>query len=470
MKTFSVAKKAYILFAFCAATAIVTPAQTFTTLHSFDRTDGNNPIAGLTQGINGSMYGSTLRGGAYNAGTVFSISANRTVTTLYNFCSEEDCADGVGPIAALTEDVQGNFYGTTNSGSSENWGTVFKITPVGVLTTLHSFCLQSGCPDGQLPSGLVLAADGNFYGITSTGGAHSWGTFFKITPSGDLTTLYSFNSGNGSPISVIQAANGNFYGTSVVGGTEDCGTIFAITPTGVLTTLHSFAGTDGRNPHAGLIQGVDGNFYGTTAAGGTYTGSFCDYGCGTVFRIAPDGELTTLHSFDLTDGAYPYAELIQSTDGNFYGTTTSGGAGDEINGYGTVFMITPSGTLTTLHSFDKKDGTAPHDLAQRTDGSLYGTTYAGGASRHGTIFRLSVGLGPLARTIPASGTVGSSVTILGTDLTGSTKVTFHGIAATFTVVSASEITTSVPTGATTGTVKVVTPSGTLSSNVPFTVN
>ena len=199
------------------------------------------------------------------------------------------------------------------------------------------------------------------------------------------------------------------------------------------------------------------------------------HGHGTVFRITPSGTLTTLYSFcsqsACTDGATPYAGLIQATDGNLYGTTAGGGAR---NNDGTVFKITPTGTLTTLHRFCFQsgcaDGAGPlSGLIQATDGNLYGTTDAGGVDGFGTVFRLNVDLGPFVETLPASGKVGAAVKILGTNLTGATSVSFNGTGAAFEVVSASEISTTVPTGATTGTVQVVTPDGTLSSNVPFRV-
>jgi uncharacterized repeat protein (TIGR03803 family) len=199
--------------------------------------------------------------------------------------------------------------------------------------------------------------------------------------------------------------------------------------------------------------------YGTTIGGGTA-------GYGTVFQTTTGGRVTTLHSFDGTDGKEPIGALVLGTDGNLYGTTALGGA----NGYGTVFQITPSGALATIHSFDYTDGDGPYaGLLQATNGTFYGTTYSAGADGYGTVFSLSAGLGPFVKTLPAAGKVGSTVEILGTDLTGATSVTFNGTAASFTVVSAAEISTSVPAGATTGTVQVVTPGGTLSSNVAFQV-
>ncbi len=223
-----------------------------------------------------------------------------------------------------------------------------------------------------------------------------------------------------------------------------------------------------------MVQGTNGDFYGTTYSGGTSDR-------GTVFKITPSGTLTTLYNFclesDCTGGLWPFAGLVQATDGNFYGTTSDGGA----DFAGTVFRITPDGVLTTLHNFAgyPKDGSAPEAaLVQDTNGAFYGTTHWGGTEGSacprylmgcGTVFGLSEGLSPFVKTEPTSGAVGRPVKILGSDLTGATSVTFNGTAATFTIVSPSLITTTVPAEATTGTVQVITPGGTLSSNVPFRV-
>jgi uncharacterized repeat protein (TIGR03803 family) len=236
-----------------------------------------------------------------------------------------------------------------------------------------------------------------------------------------------------------------------------------MTPGGMLTTLHSFDLTDGEYPYAGLVQATDGNFYGTTY--GTFSEGD-NYG--TVFEINSSGTLNTLHNFcsqtNCADGASPMAGLVQATDGNFYGTTEDGG--DE----GTAFEITPGGVLTALHDFFGPGGEFPiGGVVQGTNGIFYGTTPLGGTD-YGTVYSLSVGLGQFVETNPTSGKVGAAVRILGSFLTGATSVTFDGTSATFTVNSKSEITTTVPAGATTGTVQVVTPRlGALSSNVPFTV-
>jgi uncharacterized repeat protein (TIGR03803 family) len=444
-------------------------AQTFKTIYSFcsqsNCTDGGNPYAGLVQATNGHFYGTTNEGtGAYFEGTVFEIAPNGGLTTLHTFSG----AEGGGPYAGLVQATSGNFYGTTYFGGAYGYGSVFKITPSGKLTTLHSFDYT----DDDNPYGaLVQATNGDFYGTTYGGGTNNvYGTVFKITPSGKLTTLYSFagTDGGGPYAGLVQAINGDFYGTTVGGGTNDYGTVFKITPSGKLTTLHSFDGTDGAYPYAGLVQATNGDFYGTTGESGT-SGN----GYGTVFKITPSGDLMPLHSFAGTDGGNPYAGLAQATSGDFYGTTRYGGANiTDCGGIGcgTVFKITPSGKLTTLHSFDRTDGASPYaGLVQATSGDFYGTTDEGGANNYGTVFRLAAGLGPFVKTQPTSGTVGAAVKILGTSLTGATGVTFNGTAAVFKVVSSSEITTAVPTGATTGTVEVTTPKGTLKSNVAFRV-
>jgi uncharacterized repeat protein (TIGR03803 family) len=471
------------IFLLWATAAVALPAQTFTTLHSFANTNGASPWAALVQGTNGDFYGATAYGGntacSGGCGTVFKITPSGRLTTLHSF----DGTDGASPIAGLVLATNGNFYGTTadggNTACSGGCGTVFKITASGMLTTLHSF---DGTDGGNSQAALVQATNGDLYGTTVDGGASTacsggCGTVFKITASGTLTTLHSFDYTDGEypTAALIQATNGKFYGTTLEGGSgncpAECGTVFKITPSGLLTTLHSFDGTDGDQLYAGLVQAANGDFYGTTESGGA---SAC--GCGTVFKITPSGTLTTLHGFDNTDGEYPLGGLVQATNGDFYGTTESGGASNACSGgCGTVFKITARGTLTTLHSFDSTDGSSPYaGLVQGTTGSLYGTTLDGGTSNAcsggcGTVFSLSVGLGPSVETNPSSSTVGAAVTILGTNLTGASSVTFNGTAATFTVKSKSEITTKVPTGATTGTVKVVTPDGTLSSNVPFRV-
>jgi uncharacterized repeat protein (TIGR03803 family) len=440
-------------------------AQTFGTLTNFSQSNGAWPYyMSLAQNTNGNLYGTASSGGSNGYGIVFDLSTAGTEGTLTNFNS----TNGATPLGGLALGTDGNLYGTTSyGGSGTNNGTFFKVTSTGIATLLSFTSADGGQPSGTL----VQGTDGNFYGTTVYGGASNYGTVFKITPTGTLTTLHSFSGSDGEyPYAgLIQGTDGNFYGTTEQGGSSSLyGTVYKITSAGTLTTLHSFTSSDGANPYGGLVQATDGNFYGTTEAGGPYS---C--GCGTVFKITSAGTLTTIYDLGTgsSDGANPYAGLIQGTDGNLYGTTSSGGT----YAHGAVFKITTAGTMTTLHSFCSTlhnnyctDGNDPTGgLAQDTNGTFYGTTFAGGTYGYGTVFSLSDGLGAFVKTVPTSGAAGTSVIILGTSLTGATKVTFNGTAATFTVVSAYEITTKVPTGATTGTVKVTTPSGTLSSNVVF---
>ena len=247
------------------------------------------------------------------------------------------------------------------------------------LTVVYSF----GGPDGAQPqTALALGTDGNFYGTTLLGGANNLGTIYQMTPSGTLTTLHSFAPGEGSNLiaTLVQGTDGNFYGTTYAGGSNDLGTILEISTSGVFATLYQFAGTDGSHPGGALFQGTDGNFYGTTIDGGTASS-------GTVFQITPAGTLTTLYNFDgVTNGGAPRAGIVQSADGNFYGTTAAGGT----NRYGTVFQITSSGSLTSLYQFDHRDGHGPAaELIEGSSGVFYGTTFAGGLDNRGTVFRVT---------------------------------------------------------------------------------
>jgi uncharacterized repeat protein (TIGR03803 family) len=308
---------------------------------------------------------------------------------------------------------------------------------------------------------MILGSDGNFYGITE-----NVPTVFKITPTGAFTNLYTLGTGDGSQLAgpLVEGADGNFYGTTEMGGTNGFGSIFKITPTGSFSTFYSFNDVDGRTPASGLLLGSDGDLYGTTNIGGSSNN--CAFGCGTAFKISSSGVLTTLHNFIFTDGANPIAGLIQATDGNFYGTTYSGGTGN----WGTVYEMTSSGTVTLLHSFQSTDGAQPYGpVVQPTSGNLYGTTPYGGTASHGTLFEISTGLSPFVSFVSDSGKVGQSIEILGQNFTGTTNVSFNGTSAIFTVKSGSFITAKVPVGATTGFVQVTTPNKTLTSNVAFRV-
>ena len=477
--------QALIAVLFCAAAVIASPAQTLTTLVNFDGSNGGNPAnMSLTQATDGNLWGTTLIGGStyvggvnQGEGTVFKITPSGGFKIVYSFCIQSNCTDGSYPYAPVVQGTDGNFYGTTSGGGAYNGGSVFKLTPQGQLTTLYSFCQVKGCPDGtNIYAGLIQASDGDFYGVAEEGGkvgGCGCGTVFKITAKGKLTTLHNFKGSDGSSpeAALIEASNGVFYGTTSAGGAHGYGTVFKMTASGKVTTLHTFCTQsgcpDGTYPYASLLQGSDSNFYGTTYAGGANN-------FGTVFRITPQGKLTTLHNFD-NDGIHPQAPLIQATDGNFYGTTYDGDGLSEPCKAGCVFQITPTGKFRNLFQFNSQtDGLHPiGGLIQDTNGKLYGSTYQGGSfgdgADSGTIFKLATGFGPFVTTTPTFGKVGAAVVILGTNLTGATAVSFNGKAATFKVVSKSEITTTVPVGATSGKVQVKTPRGILKSNPAFVV-
>jgi uncharacterized repeat protein (TIGR03803 family) len=464
------------IFAFWIAVAVGSSAQTFTNRANFDNvSNGAYPDYGtLIQGTDGNLYGTTSTGGPNNLGTVFRMTPSGTLTTAYVFCSLTGCADGAHPYGGLILGTDGNFYGATESGGGHygcgvnfGCGTVFELTPAGTLTTLYRFCAAAACADGTNPYNSVIEGiDGNFYGTTPLGGTGSCGggcgTVFKLTPNGKITTLHSFNARPDGAFpygTLVQATNGDFYGTTNADAAGGVGTVFRITPSGAFATEFAFNNTDGAYPYTGMIQATNGDLYGNTQAGGIRD-------VGALFRMTPAGEMTALYSFIGSLGAGPFGVLLQANNGDFYGTTSGGGA----HGDGSVFEMTPDGTVTTIHSFDMTDGAFPFDgLAQHTNGTFYGTTYQGGTDDYGSVFSLSLGLGPFVKPVSTSGKVGTHIIILGTDLTDATSVTFDGTAAAFAVPSATELTTSVPTGAGTGKIEVTTPKGTLKSNVEFRV-
>jgi len=469
------------------ASTIAAPAQVFTVLWGFDSNDGAYPLGALAQGTDGDLYGTTSAGG-YNAqyggyGTVFKITPGGTFTKLHEFCLSSNCADGASPYGGLVLGTDGNFFGTTYSGGvpyDHGDGTFFKFSPTGMLTTLYDFCVQGSrpvCADGREPtSGLILATDGNFYGTAQLGGSLNCepggpypgcGTIFKVTETGSLTALHYLagypTEGSYPQGTLVEDASGNFYGTTSYGGSADYGTIFKIALDGRFSPLHDFTGNDGARPFAGLIQASDGDFYGVTQQGGMP--NCVDGGCGTVFRMTPDGVVTTLHYFDGNDGAYPTPSLIRATDGNLYGVTSAGGG---TNSNGTIFKITLTGVLTTVFRFTQVGGAPQNPLLQVTNGLFYGSAN-GGKDNVGILFSLDMSLGPFITFVRNSGKIGQTGGILGQGLTGTTSVSLNGTPAAFTVVSDTYLTATVPPGATTGYVTVTTPIGTLTSNVPFRV-
>ena len=507
MTNLSAWKRASAVFVLYAATAIAAHAQTFSTLASFG-TDGSNALSpydmSFVQGADGKLYGTTSYGGTYDYGTVFRFILPGTITTLYSFCAQTNCSDGSNPgygggSTGLVLDADGDFYGATPYGGNPNCylydggcGTIFQVTSQGQLTTLHTFNEGDGARAG---TSLLQGFDSDLFGVTQYGGnGYGEGVFFKITTGGTFTVLYSFCETQGCPDGaypndLILGRDGNFYGTAGSGGTvKGGGTVFKLTPDGTLNTLYNFCGRE-NCPHGssplGLLQATDGDLYGATYSGGNQAAECGSYGCGTLFRITPSGKLVTIYRFcsqlGCPDGGHPLS-LVQATDGNLYGVTELSGQNSACYGSnnvcGTIFKINSQGVLTTLHIFCSQPGCPDgYDLysgrlLQATDGKLYGTTSSGGSDPDcscGTIFSLDMGLSPFVALVRRFGKVGQTGGILGQGFTGTTSVSFNGIPANFTVKADTFLEATVPAGGTTGYVTVITPSGTLTSNVPFHV-
>jgi uncharacterized repeat protein (TIGR03803 family) len=479
----------------CVAASVLS-AQTFTRLVDFEDSNGTMPLQ-IIQGLNGSIYGVTQDKGSGSycsysngCGTIFEITPAGKVITLHDLCSEPKCADGYF-ANGLMQASNGNLYGTTRYLGAHSNGTIFELTPAGKFTTLYSFCAQPSCTDGFRPVGaLIQATNGKLYGLTALGGStncsNGCGTMFQITLAGQFTSLFSFcaktncmKEGRNPEAGLAEAPNGNFYGTTSGGGGKQEGTIFTITPAGALTKLYNFYslpnGADGWGVETPLTLGDDGNFYGTTTAGGVNGG-------GTVFKITPAGQFTSIYSFcsgsSCATGSIPLVPVVLGSDGNFYGTTWAGGDAND----GVAFQVTPTGGYTELYSFCSEaacqDGYLPNGgIIQATNGAFYGTTELGGDSKCGsgvelgcgTLYSISMGLGAYVQPQPAFAPIGRQIQILGNNLTGTAGVMFNGTPATFKVISGTYILATVPAGATTGPIEVTTPSGTLSSNVAFQV-
>lgn len=531
-----------LLMVFAAASL---HAQAYQDLYDFACIGGCSPINSgrLTQGVDGNLYGTTEFGGTNNDGAIFFATPSGSSAPLFYF---DGAKSGANPVGALTlASTDGNFYGTTSNGGKFGFGTLFRFNASTLkLSVLHHFSSGEGSP----LVAPIEAKDKRLYGTTLAG------TLYRVTlPNGPFTILP--NTVPQEPLGpLFQASDGFLYGTTEHGGTNNLGTIFRMATNGTIKIVHNFTGLDGSNPTGPLVQGKDGNLYGTTQYGGAATDD-----TGTVFKLTlPSLVFSSLFSFDPfnidstnVDGAFPFAGLLQGPDGNFYGSASNGGA----NTAGTLFQITPGGVFTKLFDLDSAvaNGAGPYTtLMEHTNGVFYGLTSGGGSFASGEFYSLTLpkvnvnitlccnwwvildqpvtilGQGlrgavavnfgsvaaqfqpgsdtfltafvpsgaidaPVSVTLatgqqieseqnahilptitnldPSSGSAGSQVNIVGGGFAATKKVTFGGVAATtFSVLTPGMIQATVPAGAVTGKVGVVTPNGSALSPQIFTVN
>jgi uncharacterized repeat protein (TIGR03803 family) len=385
------------LYTFSAAHSAITSAPT--------NSDGLAPASKLLLASDGNLYGTTLHGGVYGAGSIFRLTPGGSFTNLYSFPAATNNSGGIADALEpndLMQGANGNFYGTTRRGGSNFNGTIFEISPAGSFTNLHTFAALTTNSsygvtgaEGAMPVGaLVLGNDQNFYGSTGYGGSNNTGTIFRLTPTGLFSNLYSFGAiaaglttTNGAvPNALTLGVDGALYGTTQQGGHFGAGTFFKFSTAGVLTQLYSFNGASPENnpltPHSTLVQASNGVFYGTSAFGGTQGG-------GSIFAITNNGGVSILYSFPQLN-AGSGASLTLGSDGNFYGTIAANGLGSN----GAIFRITLGGNFGAYDfaplntNLDNLDGANPSAaLTADSTGNLYGTCAAGGSNGSGVIFK-----------------------------------------------------------------------------------
>ena len=375
-----------VTLAICAVYCSLATAQSpkFVLIHSFSgKWDGSYPAAGLIIDTAGNLYGTTSSGASFLSGSVFKVSPWGKVTTLHAF---DGFGEGGQPRADLIQDPQGNLYGTASVGGANFYGTIFKLDNSGKFSMLHAFAAKP--TDVVVPAaGLALDASGNLYGTAVTGGGHAQGGVFRFGIKGWQKVLYSFQlspDGSAPYGQLLRDSHGNLFGTTIGGGTANCGTVFKLDRTGAETVVFNFpCATAGQSPMAGLIQDSAGNLYGTTY--GT-TGIYAPFYYGTIFKIDTNGVESVLYSFTGgADGGNPVGKLLMDPNGNLYGTTFAGGDSND----GVVFKVDGTGQYTVLHSFSGADGAGPQStLVSGANGTLYGTTTSGGAYNQGTVFKI----------------------------------------------------------------------------------
>ncbi len=431
----------------------MTSDGTLTALYSFcsvnpNCADGSQPSPVIVLGTDGNLYGTTALGGANNTGTFFKMTLAGALTTIASFPAGTSYGGG-----ALIQGADSNFYGTspgTKGGTNTTSGSVFKLTSDGTLSSVYTFCTAANCTDGADPEGsLIQGTDGNLYGTTFDGGANNSGSVYKLTTTGTLSTLYSFcavlsgsncNDGNSPAAGVIQGSDGNFYGTTPLGGANTFGSVYKLTPAGVLTTLYSLCAqttcTDGKFSYGSLVEAQPNVFLGTAQQGGAN-------GKGLIFEIDNSGSspaASTLYSFcavtNCTDGRAPYAGLLKGSDGNFYGTTQLGGA----NSDGTTYSLdaglgsTPSFTLsaTAVSVAPSSSGTSTVTI---TDVNGFSASVA-------LTVTSTLPTGVTAAFNPTSATTTSTLTFTtdSTAVAGETSVTIQGVSGGITQTTTVDLT------------------------------
>jgi uncharacterized repeat protein (TIGR03803 family) len=473
----------------CSSAATAQTAGNITQLIAFPCSQsgtcagGANPSS-LIQASDGNFYGTTQTSEfeRFQGGTIFKLTPTGKATLLFTFTanSQGNFLNGNSPTGGLVEGADGFLFGTAALGGANNQGVVFRISKSGKgFQVLHSFCAQVNCADGAVPvGGLTLGNDGSLFGTTNAGGIESpfclsgggCGTIFHITETGSFKVLHAlnFSTDGGTPLfGLLKGSDGNFYGLDQ--GNNANGNIFRITPGGQFSIVFNLPDTD--DPVTGLVQASNGNLFGATinGEGGTEIQLFTITIDGTGFQSLPP-------AFNATIQLETFPTLIQASDGNLWGVFSTNGN----SGNGTVFSLGLDGTLLQSISFDGADGAQPNSqLVQKTDGTLVGTTSSGGVvpqgdNSGGTVFTLNVGLPAptpvIAAFTPSSGAVGTKVTIRGSNFVGTTAVAFNGVSASFQVLNSQFLSATVPTGATSGPIKVTNQGGTATGTQTFTVN
>jgi hypothetical protein len=457
------------LFVAIASTSNMAHAQTVTQVYQFGSASGD-PVtpaypAVITQGRDGNLYSTSAKGGAYATGAAYKFSPSGTESVIHSFLADQ--SEGYDCLSGLTLGRDGNFYGACSSYPNHN-GNLYSLTPSGTRSSVHAY---SGGADGAYPFSVpIQAADNNYYGVTYYGGIGG-GTAYKTNASGSTyKVLYNFYSqaydGSQPFGGLVQGKDGNFYGTLPGSGLHALGAIYKMSAAGKESVLYAPVATDGNNYLAGLIQGSDGYLYGCNNLGG-------QYGYGTVFKVSSKGAYTILHHFGSlgsADGVYCDVNLVQATDGNYYGVTIAGGNWGRNAKGGVIFKIDPKGSYSIAYTFDGTIGSIPASaLYQNTNGLLYGVTQNGGLGTpgQGVAYSFNIGAKPFARLELTSGAAGNSIGIFGQGFLAATGVTFGGVSASFTPAGDNYMTVTVPTEGKSGSVVVNIPSGNLTSSKPF---